>query len=122
MPAIPDPASPNELRRECLNHFKRGMGYRATAKAAGLKESAVRDYNRRYKKGDLGWAERGPNHDTYRLVHIHDEKSEAGPGQPSIESSVHIIVRKREQDAACSHTAQRMDNSIIICCRTSFPW
>ena len=55
---------PNEMRRECLKCFEKGMGYRATAKAAA---SAVRDYNRRYKKGDLSWAERGlkePDHDS----------------------------------------------------------
>ena len=50
---------PNSLRRECLKCFQQGLGYKLTARTVGLKASAVREYNRKFKKGDLKWVERG---------------------------------------------------------------
>lgn len=49
----------NSVRRECLKCFESGLGYKATAKKMGLNAYTVREYLRRYKQGDLSWAERG---------------------------------------------------------------
>ena len=49
----------NSLRRECLACFEQGMGYKSTAKKLGLKIYTVREYRRRYNRGDLSWVERG---------------------------------------------------------------
>ena len=49
----------NEKRRECLELFDKGFGYKKTARISGLNAYTVRDYLRRYKAGDLSWAERG---------------------------------------------------------------
>ena len=49
----------NVKRRECLELFDQGFGYKKTAKESGLNAYTVREYLRRYKAGDLSWAERG---------------------------------------------------------------
>ena len=46
-------------RKECLELFNEGYGYKRTARESGLNVYTVRDYLRRYKAGDLSWAERG---------------------------------------------------------------
>ena len=48
-----------DKRRECLELFDKGFGYKRTAKESGLNAYTVREYLRRYKAGDLSWAERG---------------------------------------------------------------
>ena len=53
------PRIANEKRRECLELFDKGFGYKKTAKESGLNAYTVREYLRRYKAGDLSWAERG---------------------------------------------------------------
>ena len=53
------PRIANVKRRECLELFDQGFGYKKTARISGLKAYTVRDYLRRYKAGDLSWAERG---------------------------------------------------------------
>ena len=53
------PRIANEKRRECLELFDKGFGYKKTAKESGLNVYTVREYLRRYKAGDLSWAERG---------------------------------------------------------------
>ena len=72
--AVIKPRVANEKRRECLELFDKGFGYKKTARISGLKAYTVRDYLRRYKAGDLSWAERGrakevedcPDVDTFR--------------------------------------------------------
>lgn len=49
----------NESRRECLRLFQEGYGYKRVATLTGLNKYTVRDYLRRYKAGDLSWADRG---------------------------------------------------------------
>ena len=39
--------------------FREGNGYKKTASALGLNRYTVREYLRRYKAGDVKWAERG---------------------------------------------------------------
>ena len=53
------PRIPNEKRRECLDLFQSGCGYKMTASRTGLCRYTVREYLRRYKDGDTSWAERG---------------------------------------------------------------
>ena len=53
------PRIANVKRRECLELFDQGFGYKKTAKESGLNAYTVREYLRRYKAGDLSWAERG---------------------------------------------------------------
>ena len=61
-------------RKECLELFNEGYGYKRTARESGLNVYTVRDYLRRYKAGDLSWAERDrakevedcPDVDTFR--------------------------------------------------------
>ena len=53
------PRIANVKRRECLELFDKGFGYKKTAKESGLNAYTVREYLRRYKAGDLSWAERG---------------------------------------------------------------
>ena len=53
------PRIANDKRRECLELFDKGFGYKKTARISGLNAYTVRDYLRRYKAGDLSWAERG---------------------------------------------------------------
>ena len=53
------PRITNVKRRECLELFDQGFGYKKTAKESGLNAYTVREYLRRYKAGDLSWAERG---------------------------------------------------------------
>ena len=53
------PRIANAKRRECLELFDQGFGYKKTAKESGLNAYTVREYLRRYKAGDLSWAERG---------------------------------------------------------------
>ena len=53
------PRITNVKRRECLELFNQGFGYKKTAKESGLNAYTVREYLRRYKAGDLSWAERG---------------------------------------------------------------
>ena len=48
-----------DKRKECLELFDKGFGYKKTAKESGLNAYTVREYLRRYKAGDLSWAERG---------------------------------------------------------------
>ncbi len=50
---------PNTKRRECLELFERGYGYKKTAQLVGLNTYTVREYKRRYAQGDNTWAERG---------------------------------------------------------------
>ena len=50
---------PNLKRRACLSCFKQGFGYKKTATVTGLNRYTVREYLRRYKAGDVKWAERG---------------------------------------------------------------
>ena len=57
--AVIKPRIANEKRRECLELFGKGFGYKKTAKESGLNAYTVREYLRRYKAGDLSWAERG---------------------------------------------------------------
>ena len=49
----------NLKRRECLQLFEEGYGYKKTAQITGLNTYTVRDYKRRYAAGDSTWAERG---------------------------------------------------------------
>ena len=53
------PRVASEKRRECLDLFEKGYGYKKTAKLSGLNTYTVRDYRRRYNSGDVTWAERG---------------------------------------------------------------
>ena len=57
--AVIKPRIANEKRKECLELFDQGFGYKRTARESGLNAYTVRDYLRRYKAGDLSWAERG---------------------------------------------------------------
>ena len=50
---------PNVLRRQCLELFRKGYGYKRTATALGLNKYTVRDYMKRFINGDTSWAERG---------------------------------------------------------------
>ena len=50
---------PNEKRRECLELFEQGYGYKKTAQLAGLNTYTVREYRRRFAAGDRSWADRG---------------------------------------------------------------
>ncbi len=50
---------PNEKRKECLVCFVKGYGYKKAAGETGLNAYTVREYLRRYKAGDLTWADRG---------------------------------------------------------------
>ncbi len=50
---------PNEKRRECLELFEQGYGYKKTAQLAGLNTYTVREYRRRFAQGDRSWADRG---------------------------------------------------------------
>ena len=50
---------PNEKRKECLVCFSKGYGYKKAAGETGLNAYTVREYLRRYKAGDLTWADRG---------------------------------------------------------------
>ena len=54
------PRIPSEIRKQCLESFKDGNGYKKTATLIGLAKSAVREYNRRFKAGDVSWVNRGP--------------------------------------------------------------
>ena len=50
---------PNHMRRKCLEYFAKGYGYKRTSRETGLNKYTVRDYLRRYKEGDISWAEKG---------------------------------------------------------------
>ena len=50
---------PNEKRKACLACFSKGYGYKKAAGETGLNRYTVREYMRRYKAGDVSWAERG---------------------------------------------------------------
>ena len=50
---------PNEKRKGCLVCFVKGYGYKKAAGETGLNAYTVREYLRRYKAGDLSWADRG---------------------------------------------------------------
>ncbi len=43
---------PCEKKRECLDLFSQGYGYKKAAQLAGLNTYTVRDYKRRYAQGD----------------------------------------------------------------------
>lgn len=51
---------PNNFRKQCLSLFAFGYGYKAVANKPGLNRYTVREYLRRYKAGDVSWADRGP--------------------------------------------------------------
>lgn len=51
---------PNEKRKECLQLFIEGHGYKSAARISGLNKYTVREYLRRYKAGDISWADKGP--------------------------------------------------------------
>ena len=53
------PRIPQEKRKECLDLFKKGNGYKRTATITGLNTYTVRDYRRRYASGDISWAYNG---------------------------------------------------------------
>ena len=53
------PRIPEVKRKECLELFEQGNGYKRTATITGLNTYTVRDYRRRYVTGDTAWAERG---------------------------------------------------------------
>ena len=46
------PRVPSEKKRECLELFEKGNGYKRTASITGLNAYTVRDYRRRYASGD----------------------------------------------------------------------
>lgn len=46
-----------KTKKACLDLFEKGCGYRRAAKTLGLKTFTVRDWLRRYKRGDKAWAE-----------------------------------------------------------------
>ena len=50
---------PTEKRKECLQLFEQGYGYKKTAQLAGLNTYTVREYKRKFAAGDNSWAERG---------------------------------------------------------------
>ena len=50
---------PKCKREECLDLFRSGCGYKKAARLSGLNAYTVREYLRRYKTGDLSWADRG---------------------------------------------------------------
>lgn len=50
---------PTEKRKECLELFEQGNGYKRTATITGLNAYTVREYRRRYATGDTAWASRG---------------------------------------------------------------
>ncbi len=50
---------PNDKRRECLELFEQGYGYKKAAKLAGLNVYTVREYKRRFASGDNTWVDRG---------------------------------------------------------------
>ena len=50
---------PTEKRKECLELFEQGYGYKKTAQLAGLNTYTVREDKRRYAAGDNSWAEKG---------------------------------------------------------------
>ena len=50
---------PSEKRKECLELFEQGYGYKKTAQLAGLNTYTVREYKRKFAAGDNSWAERG---------------------------------------------------------------
>ena len=50
---------PEEKRKECLELFEQGNGYKRTATITGLNAYTVRDYRRRYATGDTAWASCG---------------------------------------------------------------
>ena len=54
------PRIPAEVRKQCLESFREGNGYKRTAMLTGLNRYTVREYCRRYKAGDISWASRGP--------------------------------------------------------------
>ena len=58
---------PKCKREECLVLFRSGCGYKKAARLSGLNAYTVREYLRRYKAGDLSWADRGKDisHDDY---------------------------------------------------------
>ena len=47
---------PEEKRKECLELFEQGNGYKRTATITGLNTYTVRDYRRKYASGDTSWA------------------------------------------------------------------
>ena len=50
---------PSAKRKECLELFEQGYGYKKTAQLAGLNAYTVREYKRKYAAGDNSWAYRG---------------------------------------------------------------
>ena len=51
------PRIPSEKRKECLELFEEGKGYKKTARETGLNAYTVRDWKRKYAAGDRSWAE-----------------------------------------------------------------
>ncbi len=50
---------PNDKRKECLELFEQGYGYKKAARLAGLNVYTVREYKRRFASGDNTWVDRG---------------------------------------------------------------
>ena len=50
---------PSDKRRECLELFEQGYGYKKAARLAGLNVYTVREYKRRFASGDNTWVDRG---------------------------------------------------------------
>ena len=47
---------PDHKRKECLELFEKGYGYKKTAQMTGLNIYTVREYKRKYATGDESWA------------------------------------------------------------------
>ncbi len=56
---------PKEKRQECLKLFDAGYGYKKAAQIVGLNTYTVREYKRKFAKGDNTWAERGSENATF---------------------------------------------------------
>lgn len=54
------PRIPSEVRKQCLEAFMKGYGYKKAATLTGVNQSTVREYGRRFRSGDISWANRGP--------------------------------------------------------------
>lgn len=48
---------PLEKRQQCLDCFQQGYGFKKTAYLVGLNIYTVREYQRKYKAGDIHWAD-----------------------------------------------------------------
>lgn len=48
---------PLSKRQQCLDYFRQGYGFKKTAYLTGLNIYTVREYQRKYKSGDIHWAD-----------------------------------------------------------------